>query len=308
MIVRQLQYLVAVAREGHFGRAAVACRVSQPTLSAGIRRLEEELGLPLVIRSHRFLGLTEEGERVLTWARRMVADYDGLLQELAGTSAGLCGVLRVGAIASAMPTLTTLLNGFCQRHPQVRVQLLPLCAGDAQRRLDQRELDAVVTLGALDPLTRVRATALFEERYVFIDSSARQGRTRASMSWAEALEHPLCLLTPDTETRRIADGVWINLGLAARPRFEMGDISAVWAQVLRANAATVMPEAFLDLVALPPGISVLPLVEPVWRSTMGLFISDREPAAPLAAALLRFAQQNREPVPVRQDALSLAHA
>ena len=64
MLLRQLEYLVALAREQHFARAADACCVSQPALSAGIRQLEEELGIPLFFRGKRFEGLTAEGERI----------------------------------------------------------------------------------------------------------------------------------------------------------------------------------------------------------------------------------------------------
>lgn len=309
MFVRQLQYLVAVAREGHFGRAAGACRVSQPTLSAGIRRLEEELGLPLVIRSHRFLGLTEDGERVLVWARRMVSDYDGMLQELSGTTAGLCGVLRLGAVASAMPALSSLVNGFCARHPEVSVQLLPLGAGEVQRRLDERELDAAVTLTSLEPLSRVRAAALYDERYVFL--SARPGPLRNAMgaiTWAEAAEQPLCLLTPDTETRRVVDSVLAGLGLSARPRLEVGDFPAVWSQVRAGGWASIVPHSFLDTIDLPVGVAALALVEPERRSPIALVISDRDPPAPLAAALLRHARQRTEPAPAVVDLREPAHA
>jgi len=66
--IRQLQYLVALAREKHFTRAAQACHVTQPTLSGRIRQLEQELGVPIVERGQRFHGLTPEGERVLEWA------------------------------------------------------------------------------------------------------------------------------------------------------------------------------------------------------------------------------------------------
>ena len=82
MDLRHLTYLVALVREEHFGRAARACHVSQPTLSSGIRRLESEVGFPIVRRSQRYEGLTPEGERVLEWARRILADVDGLDDEL----------------------------------------------------------------------------------------------------------------------------------------------------------------------------------------------------------------------------------
>ena len=76
-MIQHLAYLAALAREGHFGRAAASCHVSQPTLSAGIRRLEAEFGVSLVQRGQRFEGLTPEGERVLVWAHQILADVDG---------------------------------------------------------------------------------------------------------------------------------------------------------------------------------------------------------------------------------------
>ena len=65
MLLRHLQYLTALARERHFARAAASCHVAQPTLSAGIKQLEEQLGLLVVQRGQRFEGLTAEGEQVL---------------------------------------------------------------------------------------------------------------------------------------------------------------------------------------------------------------------------------------------------
>jgi DNA-binding transcriptional LysR family regulator len=88
MIVRYLDYLVALARERHFARAASACNVTQPTLSAGIKQLEESLGVLIVERRQRFVGFTPEGERVLAWAQRVLADYSGLTQELSERRGG----------------------------------------------------------------------------------------------------------------------------------------------------------------------------------------------------------------------------
>ncbi|MCP6756238.1 LysR family transcriptional regulator, partial [Klebsiella pneumoniae] len=81
MFFRQLEYLVTLAREQHFARAAEACNVSQPALSAAIRRLEEELGVSIVERGQKFVGLTEDGARILGWARQTLAAWDGLKQE-----------------------------------------------------------------------------------------------------------------------------------------------------------------------------------------------------------------------------------
>jgi DNA-binding transcriptional LysR family regulator len=71
VLIDKLEFLLALSRERHFGRAAEACAVTQPTLSAGLKHLEESLGLLLVTRGSRFQGLTSEGERVLDWAKRI---------------------------------------------------------------------------------------------------------------------------------------------------------------------------------------------------------------------------------------------
>ncbi len=96
-MIQHLAYLAALAREGHFGRAAASCHVSQPTLSAGIRRLEAEFGVSLVQRGQRFEGLTPEGERVLVWAHQILADVDGMRHEVDAMRNGLtdaCGSAR----------------------------------------------------------------------------------------------------------------------------------------------------------------------------------------------------------------------
>ncbi|MGH8476376.1 MAG: LysR family transcriptional regulator, partial [Methylococcales bacterium] len=84
MFIRQLYYLIALSREKHFARAAEACHVSQPTLSAGIQHLEDELGVAIVKRGQRFEGFTTEGERVLAWAQQILANWDGLKQDVRG--------------------------------------------------------------------------------------------------------------------------------------------------------------------------------------------------------------------------------
>src|SRR4029078_442527 len=92
---------MALAREQHFGRAADSCGVTQPTLSAGIKPLESTLGVMLVQRGSRCIGLTAEGERTLDWARRIVSDSRSMRQELKTLKFGLSGQLRIAAIPEA---------------------------------------------------------------------------------------------------------------------------------------------------------------------------------------------------------------
>lgn len=300
MFVRQLHYLVAVAREEHFGRAAEACHVSQPALSAGIRKLEEELGQPLIIRGHRFLGLTEEGERVLQWARRIVADYDGMRQELSGTRGELAGQLRIGAIPTALPALPDLVNAFCGRHPLVRVQIQALSASAILRGLDKREIDAGVTYLDEAVASRPEGIPLFEERYVFVTRSNRFAG-RASVTWAEAAEEPLCLLTRDMQNRRIIDEVLASLGIAVVPRIEVNSFMGVWPQVRAGGCGSIVPHTHVAAFGEIDGLHALPLVEPICCQSIALVASDRAPLTPVTAALMRLAR--RRPAPAGEAAL-----
>ncbi|MDT5189127.1 MAG: hypothetical protein QOI28_1378, partial [Mycobacterium sp.] len=95
--IQQLEYLVALSRERHFGRAASACHVSQPTLSVAIRRLEHELDVVIVLRGQRFEGFTPEGQRVVTWAHRILAERNELLADVERMRGGLTVTARIGA-------------------------------------------------------------------------------------------------------------------------------------------------------------------------------------------------------------------
>jgi len=104
VVIQQLEYLVALARERHFGRAALACHVSQPTLSVAIRKLEHELDVVIVLRGQRFEGFTTEGQRVVTWAHRILAERNELLADVERMRGGLTVTARIGAVPTSVPT------------------------------------------------------------------------------------------------------------------------------------------------------------------------------------------------------------
>jgi len=296
MFVRQMHYLVALAREKHFGRAAEACHVSQPTLSAGIRKLEQELGLPIVVRGHRFLGFTTEGERVLAWARQIAADYESLKQERAAPAGGLSGTLRVGAIPAATAAAPALLAPFRDRHPEVKVQMLTLSSAAIQRGLDELDLDAGITYLENEPLNRVRRLPLYSERYVFVTRAGDPLARRRTVRWAEAAAQPLCLLTPDMQNRRIIDQVMAEAGLTSQPAIETNSFMGVWSFVRRGPWTGIVPEASFHGLGDAADLVAIPLVDPVHVQPIGLVLSEREPLSPVAAALLKLARSlSREP-------------
>src|SRR5215472_4404780 len=105
-MIDKLEFLLALAREHNFGKAAEQCGVTQPTFSAGIKQLEATLGVLLVHRKSRFIGFTAEGDRVLDWARGIVADSRAMRQELRASKQGLVGQLKVAAIPTALPMVS----------------------------------------------------------------------------------------------------------------------------------------------------------------------------------------------------------
>src|SRR5579871_1727466 len=127
---------MALAKEGHFARAAAACHVSQPTLSAAIQQLEAELGVPIVKRGQRFQGLTDEGRLVIEAARRMSSERDRLRQQLRDRQDDLPGTLRIGVLGSTVPLLKSLTLPFFDRFPHVNLSIMLQSPYDVQQAFE----------------------------------------------------------------------------------------------------------------------------------------------------------------------------
>jgi DNA-binding transcriptional LysR family regulator len=290
MFVRYLEYVVALARERHFARAAAACNVTQPTLSAGIKQLEESLGVLIVERRQRFVGFTPEGERVLAWAQRVLADYGGLTQELSELREGLAGQLRIGAIPVSLPALALLTAPFSAIHSKTRFQVISQTSIEIQRELDDFTIDVGLTYLDNDPLSRVRTVPLYRERYVLITHETSGFSGLKTISWAKAATLPLCLLTPSMQNRRIIDAQFRTAGAQVNAVMETNSLVTLWTHLLFGQWSTVVPQTFLLLFEQRRGLVSIPLVDPEAFHMLGLAAADREPLAPLPRALLHFAQ------------------
>jgi DNA-binding transcriptional LysR family regulator len=290
MIVRYLEYIVALARERHFARAAAACNVTQPTLSAGIKQLEESLHVLIVERRQRFVGFTPEGERVLAWAQRVLTDYGGLTQELSELREGLEGQIHIGAIPVSLPMLALLTAPFSAIHSRTRYQVISQTSVDIQRGLDDFTIDVGITYLDNEPLSRVRTVPLYRERYVLVTRKTSGIADSASISWAKAATLPLCLLTPSMQNRRIIDAQFLAAGATANVVIETNSLVTLWSHIRYGHWSTIVPQTFLLLLEQQGELISMPLIEPDAVHSLGLVASDREPLAPLPRALLDFAQ------------------
>ncbi len=293
MDIRQLQYLVALAQEKHFTRAAQACRVTQPTLSGRIRQLEQELGVPIVERGHRFLGLTPDGERVVKWARTILDNWSSLQKEISSlqTDGPLAGRLSVGTIPTALPMATLVTKAIQARYPRVEVTVLSLSSIDILRHLEDFAIDVGLTYLDNEPIEGMRAEAVYMERYSLLVRSDNPLAGQASVTWAEAANQALCLLTPDMQNRRIIDRAFRAANSAPIPRIETNSIVNLCSSVHLMGLASVIPEHFLAILGPVSDIVTVPLTDPTVEHSIGLVAVDRDPVSPLVAAAFDCAHQ-----------------
>ncbi|MFB7026163.1 MULTISPECIES: LysR family transcriptional regulator [unclassified Streptomyces] len=286
MLFRQLEYLVALSRERHFARAARACHVSQPALSEAIRKLEDELDVPLVLRGRAYEGLTPEGERIVVWARRILADRDALTSEVGALRTGLGGRMRIGAVPTASGAVALLTAPFCQAHPLVTVEVTTdLRAEDVLRRLRSFELDAGITYLHEGIGEGFETVPLYEERYVLLTGAADAPDDRAAATWAEAARLPLCLLTGAMQGRRVLDGLFAEAGVRPSPRVETDSVATLFAHVRTGRWASVVPHTWLHVFGVPYGMRAVPMDGPARAVPVGLVTVARDPESVTARAL-----------------------
>ena len=288
----KLEYLLALAREKHFGRAAESCGVTQPTFSAGIRSLEETLGMPLVERSSRFQGFTPEGERVLDWARRIVGDMRAMRADIRALKRGLSGLLRIAAVPTALATITELTTPYRALHPDVRFSIQSCTSNEVLRRLENFEIDAGVTYLDNEPIGRTRVIPLYQERYRLLTSAGAPLGHHDRVTWAQLGEIPLCLLTPDMQNRRILDRLLQNAGVELLPTLESNSIVVLVSHVQTGRWACILPEKLARIFGLTEKLRAIPIVSPEEVHTVGLVLPDREPLSPLVTALVQIANQH----------------
>ena len=290
-MIEKLEFLIALARERHFGHAAEACGVSQPTLSAGIKQLEDSFGVLLVQRGSRFQGFTPEGERVLDWARRIVGDTRAMRQEIDALRHGLTGTIRIAAIPTALAMVAILTTPFRARHPDVRFTILSRNSIEVLGLLENLEVDAGLTYLDNEPLGRVQTVPLYSEEYRLLTSSDSPLGNRERVTWAEVGQVPLCLLTPDMQNRRIIEQLLRGAGAEVAPTLESDSIFVLFAHVRTGRWASVMPAKLASVLGLTDTVRAIPIVEPKVSHSIGLVVPQRNPLTPLINALVSEAKQ-----------------
>jgi DNA-binding transcriptional LysR family regulator len=292
MQIRQLQYLATLARERHFGRAAEACKISQPALSQALHQIETTFGVSMVNRRHHgFSGFTEEGERILVWARRVLAEHDTLVQELNSVgSGGLSGHIRVGVIPVAMPMVSLLTTAFHRAHPGVKVSVLSQNFMEIERGLQQFEIELGINYLDGKAGNGLRPYVLYDETYYLLAPKNHPVAAGKSITWQDASMLPLCLLTPEMQNRRILNRVFEEVGTVPRTVIETNCAVALCSHVRSGQWFTIVPHTFFYLLGEWRETTAIPLVSPTVSNAVGMLIPERHPLPLVTTAFIEAAE------------------
>ncbi len=296
-MIAKLEMLIALAREQHFGRAAESLGITQPSLSTGIRQLEEQLGVKLVSRGSRFGGLTPEGQRALIRARQIVGDTRRLRDEMRASREGLAGHLRLAVIPTALTWASKLVTGFTARHPNVSFTVLSRASTEILSLLDDLEIDVGITYLDNEPLGRVTTRPLYHESYTLIcrpDHAFAQG---GGIGWEALGAARLCLLTPDMQNRRIINRHFMEAGIGPAALIESNSTVVLVANVLHGDWVTILPDDLARFLCEGKPLAVVPLMSEGAAPAVGLIAPHQEPYTPVLQALLDEAEGLTRPAP-----------
>jgi len=291
------KYLVALDDHRHFGRAALACHVTQPALSNALRALEEHFGTSIVKRGRNFAGFTPEGDRILASARRMLHEHELLQQDLHSRVDNPSGNLTIGAVPTAVPIAARFAAMLQDRHPDIRPTLRSMSSIEIETGLESLALD--LGLGYTERIDNsrslLRVVPQYAEQYFLLRrasvASADKLRIGPPIGWREAAELPLCLLSSEMHNRTIVDRAFTAAtGQPVSPAIETNSILTLALSVAAGRVCSVMPGALLSFVRDYRELEALPLVGPQVEVPIAFLVHDTNRPSRTLEAALRLAQ------------------
>lgn len=255
MNIRDLRYLVAVAELKHFGHAAEACHVSQPTLSTQLKKLEETLGVVVIERTNRQVLLSGVGEKIVLQAKRVLNEVDELMRIADQHRDPFGGDLRLGIIPTVAPyLLSRILGPIRKRFPKLRIQLNEGQTADISARLKLGELDAIIlALPLIDDQTEVRT--LYREPFYFTLSTQHPLAGKKQIAIKDLADERMLLLEDGHCLRDQALSVCDTAGAVENTNFRATSLETLRQMVCANVGTTLMPELALTKIA---GVRYIP--------------------------------------------------
>lgn len=285
--LRDLQLLEALARHKHFARAAEECGISQPAFSMRMRSLETQLDVTIIRRGNRFQGLTEEGETVLRWARRMLEDERMLQQEVRTAKGVVSGTLQIGVVPTALTVAARLTVSLHKAHPRMLVRIMSAPSLHIQQMLEDGKIDAGITYSDGIPEDLLQKRELYDETYVLLTPNEIARSLPDVVSWKQAASLPLCMLEPQMQNRRILDNHFQSIGERPDVVAETNALTSSLYLVKEGVAATIVPEVQMQAFGALENAKALPLGEPELTKSISLVTARRSGSTPVLRALIK---------------------
>jgi len=285
MELRQLRYVDAVARHRHFTRAADELHVAQSALSHQVRKLEAELGTELFERTSRRVVTTEAGEAVAARARRVLAEVDGVRDEVDELQGLVRGRIWIGALLPAGELdVPRLLAGFAAAHPGIEVGLREGTAADMARFIDEDEVDAAFSLLAADPADGVVAEILSEDELVAVfPAGAAPGR--GPVTAADLAAQPIAIPRSGSAINIALEEFMSAAGESLTVSLESGDPFLLRSLVSVGFGVGVIPASLTRREGPPIEVRRL---RPTVHLPVALLWRERRHASPAARAFIDF--------------------
>ena len=281
MDIKQLKFLIALEQTRHFGQAAARCHITQPTLSMRLRNLEDELGLELVTRGQRFEGFTEAGERVLAWARTLLAAHDGLFAEAAACRGQLVGSLRLGLVPLSGFNPISYIQGLSHTFPELKFSLTSMSSDKIIEALGTNQLDlGVCYLDHVNPnyleffeLGETRVGLLYDTRHFHFEGT--------EMSWEDAAELPLGMISNGMHYRKSIDLSFRSRGLDPQPILESDSTYQLFQAIHEGFCCSIMP-LDSDLESPIENLGFINLPDASVLAPLGMVMRKTEPRSAIA--------------------------
>jgi DNA-binding transcriptional LysR family regulator len=263
--LRQLEAFVAVATELHFGRAAEMLHMSQPTLSELVRRLEREMGTPLLTRTTRRVALTSAGAELLVRAQAIVSDVSSATAAVRRVATGEVGTVRLGIVPNVEPVLARHVADALKRHaPDIALDVRRMWPPDLQQAVADGTVDVAITCGFVTDPPGVVGEVFCGEHVLVALRSTHRLAARDSIAWTDLTAEPFGIpsfsLFPDWSSaqQRVLDNAGIS---PPTVELESTDVSATgWTRqpevewVMTGAALSGPNESVTVLPVSPPGI------------------------------------------------------
>ncbi|HVN42747.1 MAG TPA: LysR substrate-binding domain-containing protein [Steroidobacteraceae bacterium] len=271
MNLRDLRYLVALADERHFGRAAERCYVSQPTLSAQVRKLEEYLGVALVERSPKRVALTPTGEKIVERARRLVQEADAIVEMARADRDPLAGALRLALIPTVGPYLLPRVAGRLKRElPRLKLLLYEYQTGPLLEKLRAGEIDLGI-LALPVPLDGLDSAPLYEEPFTLAVPAHHALADRERVRVDDLKGETLLLLEDGHCLRDQALEVCGRVPVNEAQDYRATSLETLRQMVAAGHGVTLLPQlAASSPVGTTRGLRIKPFVKPAPGRTIGV--------------------------------------